>query len=274
MKKSWLFNKNVIISGASGGLGFNLAKTLIEKYNCNVLGIARNESKILSSIQNLGDKKDKFSYVLFDVSDNQNWEDFSKHLIDINFLPDVIINNAGFMLPFAKFEKYSLPEIEEITKTNFLSVVYSTKFLLPLLNNSTSPAIINISSSAGLCAVVGQSMYCATKSAVKGFTETLQQEYKNQIFISGIYPGFIKTDILNRQNIDTKSNRLINKLMMPLDKATKKIIKGIKRKKKRIIFGFDGMSLNIFGRLFPKATPSLVAKVLKASKLDLFSDVF
>ena len=103
MKKNWLYNKKIIISGASGGLGFNIAKTLIEKYNCTVIGIARNENKIKSAMQSLGDKKDKFSYVLFDVSVKENWINFKNELETKGFVPDVLINNAGFMLPFAKF---------------------------------------------------------------------------------------------------------------------------------------------------------------------------
>lgn len=274
MKKNWLFNKNVIITGASGGLGFAIAKLLIFKYDCKVLGIARNKDKIEKAMLTLGEKKSNFSYLLFDVSKKDNWDNFASTIKEKNFKPDLLINNAGFMLPFAKFHKYSDQEIQEIIDTNFCSVVYSTKALLPEILKSSTPAIVNISSSAGLCAVVGQSMYCATKFAVKGFTETLQQDYKNQIYIGGVYPGFIKTDILNRQTTSDKSNRLINKMMMPLDKASKRIVKRISKRKKRTVMGFDGCSMGFFGRLFPNFTPSLVRAVLKTSKLDLFEDVF
>ena len=274
MKKSWLNNKTVVISGASGGLGFSLAKMLIEKYGCNVIGIARNEKKILAAIETLGENKDKFTYNLFDVSIKENWQTFYEHLVKNNVQIDVLINNAGFMLPFNKFENYSEGEITEIINTNFIANVNSVKILLPLLRQSSAPAIINVSSAAGLCAVVGQSMYCATKFAMAGFTSTLQQEYKKQIYIGGVYPGFIKTDILNRQSITTKENKLINKLMMPLNKATKKITKGIHRKKKKMVMGFDGRSMSIFGRLFPKLTPSIITKVLKTSKLEMFDKVF
>lgn len=274
MKKNWLYNKNVIITGASGGLGFSISKMLIEKYNCNVLGIARNKEKIEKAKASLNHLQNKFNYVLFDVSKKENWTKFKEELEQKQFYPDVLINNAGFMLSFSKFDRYSDDEVQEIIDTNFASVVWSTKALLPLIKKSKTPAIINVSSAAGLCAVVGQSMYCATKFGVKGFTETLQQDYKNQIFVGGIYPGFIRTDILNRQNLQTKSNKLINKLMMPLPKATKKIVKRISKRKKRTVIGFDGCSMNVFGRMFPKFTPSLIRTVLKSSKLDLFDDVF
>lgn len=274
MKKSYLYNKTVVISGASGGLGFAISKLLIEKYNCKIIGIARNEQKMRNAISQLGNGKSNFSYSLFDVSIKDNWCNFAKQLQEKNIQVDILINNAGFMLPFAKFEKYSENEITEIINTNFISNVTAVKEMLPIIKRSDSPAIVNICSAAGLCAVVGQSMYCATKFAMKGFTECLQQEYKKQIYVGGVYPGFIKTDILSRQNVDTKNNKLINKLMMPVEKASKKIVKGIKKRKKRIVMGFDGRSMSFFGRLFPKMTPSIVTKVLRSSKLDLFEDVF
>ena len=178
------------------------------------------------------------------------------------------------MLPFKKFEDLSFSEIDEIVATDFVSYLNSVKFLMPLLKKSSSPAIINVSSSAGLCAVVGESMYCAVKFAVRGFTETLIQEYKKQIYVAGVYPGFIRTEILKRMSVTDKENKLINKFMMPVEKAAKKIVKGIARKKKRMVMGADGRSMSFFSRIMPGATPSIVAKVLKASELELFSDVF
>lgn len=274
MKKTWLTNKTVVISGASGGLGFAIAKLLIEKYNCKVIGIARNEQKILAAKESLGNKKDNFSYKLFDVSVKQNWLDFNEYLIKQNINIDILINNAGFMLPFKKFEKYSEEEIDEIIKTDFASVVISTKTLIPLLKNSSAPAIINVSSAAGLCAVAGESLYCATKFAVRGFTETLQQDYRKQIYVGGVYPGFIKTDILSRQVKDAKNDKFLGKFMMPLDKSAKKIVKGIVKKKKRIIFGYQARFMSFFGRIFPKLTPTLISKVFKMSGADLFDQVF
>ena len=103
------------------------------------------------------------------MSRQENWQSFRDELVDNNISVDILINNAGFMLPFSKFENYSDADINEIVNTNFLSVVNSTKILLPLIKKSKTPTIINIASAAGLCAVVGQSMYCATKFAVKGF---------------------------------------------------------------------------------------------------------
>lgn len=274
MKNSWLNGKTVVISGASGGLGFSIAKKLIIDYGCKIIGIARNEKKILDAMESLGEFKSNFSYQLFDVSVKNNWIKFYNYLSDNNLQIDLLINNAGFMLPFKKFENITDEEIDEIIKTDFVSIVQSTKILLPLLKKSKSPAIINVSSAAGLLAVAGESMYCATKFAVRGFTETLQQDYRNKIYIGGVYPGFIKTDILQRQLDDAKNHKVVGKFMMPLEKATKNIVKGIHKKKKRIVFGYQARTMSFLSRAFPKSAPSLITKVFKASKFDLFDDVF
>ena len=270
--KNWLQNKTVVITGASGGIGFSLAKNLIEKFNCKVIGIARNEEKLLKNLELLGDKKCNFTYKLFDVSKKENWINFANNLEKEGVILDVLINNAGFMLPFDRAENYSYQEIEEITSTNFLSVVYGTKTLFPLLKQSKTPAIINLSSAAGVSAVVGQSMYTATKYAVRGYTQTLAVENKN-FYVAGIYPGFIKTDILSRTK-GANANSIIEKMMTPLPKATKKIIRKIKRKRKNIVLGFGGGFLNFGGKHFPRLTSKIMAFVLKKAKLEMLKNVF
>lgn len=273
MKKSYLFNKTVVITGASGGLGFAISKILIEKYNCKIIGIARNEQKMLNSISTLGEKKANFSYKLFDVSCMDSWQDFYNYLVDNSIKVDVLINNAGFMLPFTKFENLTFEQINNIISTNFTANTISIKTLLPLIKQSSSPAIINISSSAGLCPVAGQSMYTATKFAMTGLTQTLIQDYKKQIYIAGVYPGFIKTDIMSNVELDNKCKKIIEKMMMPVQKASKKIVKRIAKKKKYTILGFDGRLMSISYRFFPKFTSSIIKKVFKISKLKMFENI-
>ncbi len=274
MSRKWLQNATVIISGASGGLGFAITKRLIDKYNCKVIGIARNEEKLLKNREALGDKKDNFTYRLFDVTVKQNWIDFANWLQENGIIPNLLINNAGFMLPFQTFDKTSDDDIDEIIKTNLTSYVYSTKILLPLIKQSQKPAIVNICSAAGLCPVVGESMYCLTKYGLRGFTETLQLDYKKQVYIGGVFPGFIRTDLLKRMDISEKNNGIIDKLMMPVEKASKKIVKGIARRKKRIVTGLDGKSMHLLYRMFPKKGPALIRWVLKITRLEMFTNIF
>ena len=273
MKVNWLNGRTVIITGASGGIGFSVAKTLIFKYDCKIIGIARNEEKIKKAISSLGDRSGNFSYLLFDVSKKENWDILTDYLDRNGIIPDVLINNAGFMLPFKTFDKITDEEIEKIVETNFKADLYAVKRLLPYIKKSDYPAIINVSSAAGLCAVVGESMYCATKFAVRGFTETLRVEYLKKIYVAGVYPGFIATDITSRMDLSKKDKKTIEKMMMPLPKATEKIVRGISKKKYHIGLGKDGKAMAFFSKLFPKTTPVLIAKVLRSSEMEIFKDI-
>ena len=268
-----LAGKVAIITGGNSGVGAATAIKFASE-GAKVVITARREAPLLEVAEKIRQAGGEVLPVVSDISKAEDAKRVLDATLEAFGKVDILINNAGFMLKFATFDKYSDDEIVEIVNTNFFSVVNSTKVLLPLLKQSKTPAIINIASSAGLCAVVGQSMYCATKHAVKGFTETLIQDYKKQIYVCGVYPGFIKTDIFNRQQVDTKDNKLINKVMMPVSKAAKKVVRNISKGKKRVVMGFDGRYMGLSGRLFPQTTPSLIRGVLKASKQELFKDVF
>ena len=269
MAKYVLKNKRVVISGASGGFGKELAVRLVKNYGCNVIGIGRNEEKLRA----LQDDLPGFTYRVFDVSNAKNWNDFACDLQRIGFTPDLLINNAGFLLPFAKTEYHSAKDAEEILYTNFLSCFYSFSALLPLLKKSADPAVVNVSSSAALAPVVGTALYSASKAAVRNFTECLAMDYKNQIYVAGVYPGFTKTNIFSRQN-GGADNKILEKFCTPVDRAVGKILKKIKKRKIRIITGADAKAMNFFYRLFPSLTAKAIRAVLKKSDLEIFADIF
>ena len=267
-----LKEKRVIVSGASSGIGREIVKRLATQFKCEVYGIGRNEER-LKELKNSLPDPDKFRYALFDVSKRENWEAFKKQLEAENFMPDMLVNNAGFLLPFSKAENHSAEDAENILSTNYLSCFYSFKSLLPLLEKSPSPAIVNVSSSAALAPVVGTALYSASKSALKSFTECLAMDYKGKIYVAGVYPGFTKTDIFSHQLHASKS-KILDAETTPADKAVKRIIRKIKRKKTCIVTGADARAMNFFYRLFPALTTKAIRSVLKKSKLEIFKDVF
>ena len=273
-----LDNKTVIVTGASGGMGAGIAKTLITEHNCKVIGIARNEKKMLEFVDGLGDKyKDKFTYKLFDVSSKGSWESFAENLKESNTNIDILINNAGILPRFASFDKYSNEEIEAAMNINFYSAVYSVQALLPLLLESDEPAIINIDSSAALMTLAGTSIYSASKAALKGFTEALREEFKGRIYVGLVCPGFTKTNIFRNQNNNNNSDsdqKLIDMVSTDCDKMVKMIMSGIRRKKKMQVRGADAHAMSIFNRLFPVGGSALFSAVMRKSGINLFKDIF
>lgn len=277
MKKCWLNNKVVLLTGASSGIGRELAKTLIIKNNCKIIGVGRSEEKMLKFKSELGDYSKNFTYKLFDVGVEENWKNLAKELT--NEKVDIIINNAGILPSFANFQKFISNDctnsvesgVNKVMATNFMSAVYSVAYLSDIIEKSETPAIINVDSSAGLCALPGITIYSASKGALKNFTESLMCERK--YYIGLICPGFTKTDIFRNQK-NSSEHKLINFISTNVGKMNKKIYNGIRKKKKRMVFGLDAKAMDKLYRCMPKSSLKLFTSVLKKGKIDLFKDVF
>ena len=277
MSTCWLQGKTVVVTGASGGMGAGIAATLIKKHGCTVIGIARNEKKIMKFIDELGEENAKrFSYRLFDVSVRENWESFAKELKEENIAVDVLINNAGILPKFKRFDRYSYEEIERAMNINFYSCIYSVKTMLPILQKSSSPAIINIDSSAALMTLAGTSMYSASKAALKSFTEALRLEFAGKIYVGMVCPGFTKTDIFSGQGDVGKgrASKIIEMISTDCDKMVKMIMFGIERKMPMQVRGMDAHAMSVCNRLLPVAGSKLYSTIMKAAKVDIFDEVF
>lgn len=268
----WICGKTIVLSGASSGIGRGLSKFFIEKYNCRVVGIGRNESKMKSLIAELGDKSDRFSYKLFDVGQKQKWLDLAQQLEKENIVVDVLINNAGVLPPFERFERQSSTLLESTMQTNFYSYVYAYEALLHSIKKSTTPSIINICSSDALAPLVGTAIYSSSKSAIKAFTECIREEHRGQIYISNICPGYTKTDIFRSQS--TRQSKLMNMVSMKTDKMVKRIGRGIVKKKGRMVIGMDAKFMDFMYRCFPRTSQRFFKKVFNTFKVPLFDNVF
>lgn len=267
-----IYNKNVIVTGASGGLGKEIVKQLITKYQCRVIGVGRNEIKMKALCSELGDLSDKFSYRLFDVSDSGKWCEFAEDTVDDGFNADIIINNAGVLPQFTRFGKYSDDEVQSGFNTNLKSVINSTQAFLPLLERKEGTAIINISSSDALCPLAGTSVYSAGKAAVKALSECMREEYRGKIYIPTVCPGFIRTDIMKNQAHN--NNSIIDTVSMPASKAAKKILKKANYRRSRIVIGADAHFMSLAYRLVPVASQRFMNFIFRISKLDLFSEIY
>ena len=271
MKNNWLNNKTVIITGASSGIGRGIAVKLIKEYNCRVLGIARSEEKMKSLANELGSYAEKFSYLLFDVSERNNWKDFAEYIKQNGIKPDVLINNAGILPEFKNAEYCSLDEIEKTININFYGAVYSMKELLTVILESPAPAIINIDSSAALMPIAGTSVYSASKAALKAYTEAVREELRGRCYVGVICPGFTKTDIFRSQNLtEEREKKIIGMVSTSLDYAVKRIVKSIAKRRELTVIGADAQFMNLLGKLMPVKGGRLISAILKKSGFKLF----
>lgn len=269
MAKNWLADKTVIITGASSGIGSHLVRILLG-YGCKVVGVSRDTLKAKKFAQSLN--TDRYLYYCFDVGVKSEWGSFVEYLNTNSICPDVVINNAGVLPPFKRACDTFSEVYEKVLQINYLSAVYSYDFILPLLKNSLSPTIVNISSSSALASLIGTSAYTASKTALRAYTECIVRERKD-LYVALVCPGFTKTDIFRDQK-QSASEGIIGKISMPADKMAKKIIKKLRRKKRRIIVGIDSHLMSGLYRVAPNLSTRLFAWVFKKANLPLFEGVF
>ncbi len=275
MNKCWFDYKTVILSGASSGIGKGIAERLIKDHGCKVIGIARNEVRLLRFKEELGNKGDNFTYYTFDVSQEEKWQELADTLTKENIQPDILINNAGILPKFDKFVNYTIDEIKKAMEVNFFSCVYSMKALMPLILKSDSAAIVNVASSAALCSLAGTSVYSASKAALKGFTEAMREEHRDNCYIALICPGFTKTDIFRNQTKSSdKAQKAMDLISTDCDKMVDYIIKGIWKKRDKMVLGMDAHFMDKGYKLLGTKCSLISSKVMKISGLDMFKSIF
>lgn len=269
MKEQW-----VVLTGASSGIGRQLCKLLIEKQGAKVYGVGRDETKMQTLQEELGDKASNFRYALFDVSQKSAWEEFRCRLTDEGISPILLINNAGAFPVFSKTLEIGSETVERLMHINFLSSVYSAELLFPSMieAHGKSAGLVNICSSSALCSVVGTAAYCASKAAMKAYTESLALEYHGKAYVGILYPGTTGTELF-RDDEQTKESAL-DKIAMPPEKMAKKLLKKIVARRARAVVGWDAKAMNLMAKLFPVKGPQLICWVMKKSGSKVFKNVF
>lgn len=268
----WIYGKTILITGASSGLGRALTVQLIREQNCKVIGIGQSEEKMKSLKEELTYLRDEFDYRIFDVSVEENWTLFAEELLEENIQVDLLINNAGMLLPFDKSVNYTEEQVHTCMDINFHGCRYAINAMLPILRQSTMAGIVNVSSSDALAAIIGTSIYSASKAALKAYTEVLIAELGREMYIGYVCPGFIRTDIFRNQYVVSES-RMIKMASSKVDKAAKKIVKKIVKQKSRMIVGKDAKFMNFTSKFFPVLGLKFYEQVIKHSKIEMFENV-
>jgi NAD(P)-dependent dehydrogenase (short-subunit alcohol dehydrogenase family) len=183
--------KVVVITGAARGIGFATARRLVEG-GAKVAIADIDDVKLAQSAEMLGIA----CFARLDVTDAQAFDAFLDRVEAEVGLLDVVVNNAGIM-PVGPLRDEEDQVSRRVIDVNVLGVVYGTKAALRRMLPRRSGHIVNISSLAAESYVPGGVTYCASKHAVKAFTESARREYRNSgVAISQVMPIFVDTDLL------------------------------------------------------------------------------
>ena len=198
-----LKGKNIIVTGASGGIG----NSIVESFNnagCNILASGTRVEKL----EGLKSKFSNIKILSFDISQNDKIEEFIENATnELGGNLDCIINNAGITQDNLAI-RMSLDDWKRVIDINLTSTFLLSKFSIKKMLKNKSGKVINITSVVGHTGNVGQSNYTASKAGIIAMSKSLAIEYaKKNININCISPGFIKTAMTDK--IDQKFKETI-----------------------------------------------------------------
>ena len=198
-----LKKKNIIVTGASGGIGNSIVKKLYES-EANIVASGTRTEKL----EELRSKFNKLKILKFDISHNDKIEEFIENATnELGGNLDCIVNNAGITQDNLSI-RMSLEEWKKVIDINLTSTFLLSKFAIKKMLKNKSGKIINITSVVGHTGNVGQANYTASKAGIVAMSKSLAIEYaKKNINVNCISPGFIKTAMTNK--IDEKFKETI-----------------------------------------------------------------
>lgn len=187
-----LKGKIAVVTGVSKGIGESMCRQLLDE-GCTVYGLGRNTAQF--------DDKN-YHFIHTDVRIYREVERAFEQILAENDQLHVLVNNAGLGY-FGNVEDLSLEEWETMIQTNVNGMFYCTRLAVPVMKKNEYGHIINIASTAALEGMPMVSGYCATKWAVKGFSESIWRELRDyKVKVTCVYPGSVKTDFFrNSPNI-------------------------------------------------------------------------
>ena len=268
-------DKVAVVTGAGSGMGRYLS-ILLAKDGADVVACDVNQETLNETVEMLRKFNVSVSSHVLDVADKEAIEALPQKVIDQHGKVDLVFNNAGVSTGkhFKDMEEENWDWVMDI---NLHGVINSTRAFIPHLIDRPEAAIVNTSSIFGMVAVPGQTVYHATKFAVRGFTESLALEMaqtNENLQIHCVHPGHVGTNIVANSRMDeedlgtdeergssifTRNQPTTLEDMadsfreggMHPSKAAQIILKGVKKNKRRIFIGLDSKLLELSQRIFP-----------------------
>ena len=253
--------KVAVITGAAGGIGRGIALALARR-GCSLALADIDEAGLgetAALAEGLGVAASRHR---LDVAERAAIAAFPEAVTAAHGGADILVNNAGVAVG-GTFEQVSEEDFEWLFAINFWGVVRMTRAFLPLLRASGDAHLVNLSSLFGLIAPPGQTAYCASKFAVRGFSESLRNELEAEgarIAVTVVHPGGVATRIaenartppdLGDEQIAANRERFKRLLKMPPERAGETIVAAMERRQPRVIVGSDAKAAALIERLAP-----------------------
>lgn len=243
-------NKVVVITGAGSGMGRAYAIEFA-KQGARLALNDYDQSALEETLDLLKPYGITVTYAeAFDVSNKMHMDEFAKNVKSTLGGAHIIINNAGIEGDAKPVFELENRAFDRLMQVNYFGVVNGTKAFLPQLVENGEGAIVNVSSIFGLIGTPNHADYCASKFAVRGFTESLMVEFQNSpIQIHCVHPGGIDTNIVRSEAGKDFADKY---LTTPPEKIAKHVLMCIRKNKPKIVYGKDSYKTWAGANLMPQ----------------------
>lgn len=260
-------NKIIALTGAGSGIGRELTFALLEK-GAKVAAVDINEAALKKTRELAGEKGKNMSLHVLNISDCSAVEALPEQVLAAHKQVDGLINNAGIIQPFVRVNDLDYDAIKRVVDVNFYGTLYMIKTFLPYLLKRPEAHIVNVSSMGGFLPVPGQSIYGATKAAVKLLTEGLLSELAGTpVRVTLVFPGAIATNIMNNSGVkappQADSEKKSKFHPLSADKAAAEILKGMEKDKARVMVGKDAKFMLKLYTASPSFARNFIRKQMK-----------
>lgn len=257
--------KVVVVTGAGNGMGREVALELVRR-GARVAAVDINQEALNQTVQLVGADAARVSAHVVNVADLSHVAALPAAVIAAHGQVDGLINVAGIIHKFKKVQDLPYEDIQRVFNINFFGVVYMVKEFLPHLFQRPEAQILNVSSMGGYVPVPGQTMYGASKAALKLFTEGLRSELVNtKVGVALLFPGAIATNISVNSGIMTAAEAEAMAKQggskfktMPAPVAGKLIVDAFEQNSFHAFAGSDAKTMDILSRLAPEYAANLI----------------
>jgi NAD(P)-dependent dehydrogenase (short-subunit alcohol dehydrogenase family) len=258
--------KVVVVTGGGNGIGQQVVLELLRR-GARVAAVDIREESLSETVEMAG-PGDWLATFVVDITDRTATEALPGQVIAAHDVVDGLINVAGIIQPFVKLSELDYDVIERVINVNLYGTIHMVKAFLPHLMKRPVAHVANVSSMGGFLPVPGQTIYGASKAAVKLMTEGLYAELLDtNVGVSVIFPGAVATEITSNSGVEIPGSipdeeEMRARTTSPED-AARIILDGIEEDDPQIFVGRDSRMMNLFNRVAPRRSTHLIYKQMK-----------
>lgn len=252
-----------VVTGGANGMGREVALGLLRR-GARIAVVDIDERALADVTETIGGWSSRVTTHSADITDRDAVAALHQRIADAHGQIDGLVNIAGIIHRFAPFVELSAADADRTLAVNFTGTVNMCREFLPALLTRPEANVTNMSSLSALLPFATQTIYSASKGAVKQFSEGLHAELcDTNVHVVTVFPGNVSTDLTGHSGVDMidAGDRKVRSTTPQV--AGAKIVDGIARNRFRVLIGADAHALTVLATLSPGRATRLVARQIK-----------